>query len=79
MDGQNGVAVLKHVQRELELGPKMKSKLLKMVENLVLAKKLNMKVVIMVHVLVRFWKMLAQNKIKPKLHTFLIHKNAQRI
>ena len=25
-DGQNGVAVLKHVQRELELGPEMKSK-----------------------------------------------------
>ena len=62
-DGQNGVAVLKHVQRELELEPEMKIKLPKMVENLALAKKLNLRFVIMDHVLVRFWKMFPQNKI----------------
>ena len=62
MDGQNGVAVLKHVQRELELGPEMNSKLPKMVENLVLAKKLNLRFVIMDHVLVRFWKNFLQKK-----------------
>ena len=62
MDGQNGVAVLKHVQRVLELGPEMKIKLPKMVENLALAKKLNLRFVIMDHVLVRFWKISFQNK-----------------
>ena len=61
-NGQNGVAVLKHVQRVLELGPEMKIKLPKMVENLALAKKLNLRFVIMDHVLVRFWKIFFQIK-----------------